>query len=84
MSVQKKRNLNERKFSELEDLSDGGRRYFLEVKGRHGWNARYVKEVDADEETLKFFQEIYNDKGVLVEVHEKFPVDKGHRKIKEE
>jgi len=29
---------------------------------------RYVKEVDADEETISFFQEIYADKGKLKEV----------------
>ncbi|MBI5755624.1 MAG: hypothetical protein HZA12_01750, partial [Nitrospirae bacterium] len=59
----------------------GGRKYWLEVKGKHGWKARYVQEVDAMEETVKFYQEIYDENGDLTEVHEKFPVDKGHRKI---
>jgi len=40
--------------------------------------ARYVKEVDENEVTTRFFQEIYDDGGRLVEVHEKFPRDKGH------
>lgn len=31
-----------------------------------------------------FYQEIYNSNGNLVEVHEKFPADKGHGKIKGE
>lgn len=84
MDVQDKRRINEKKFIEWEDLHGGGRRYYLEVKGRHGWKARYVKEVDAKEETIKFFQEIYDGKGNLIEIHEKFPVDEGHRKIKEE
>lgn len=46
-----------------------------------GLLARYLKEVDADETTLRFWQEIYDDQGKLVETHEKFPVDKGHQKV---
>jgi len=30
---------------------------------------------------LKFYQEIYDERGNLVEVHEKYPVDRGHRKL---
>jgi len=48
--------------------------------GRLGWLARYWKEVDANETTLRFWQEIYDDQGNLVEIHEKFPIDKGHKK----
>jgi hypothetical protein len=44
-----------------------------------GWLAHYVKEVDASETTLRFWQEIYDHRGQLAEIHEKFPVDKGHR-----
>jgi hypothetical protein len=73
------RQQNEAKFDEWEELSHGGRRYWLEIHGRLGWLARYLKEVDADETTLRFWQEIYDDQGRLVEIHEKFPVDKGHR-----
>jgi hypothetical protein len=43
--------------------------------------ARYVKEVDAEEVTVRFHQEIYDDTGRLVEVHQKYPVDEGHRKV---
>jgi hypothetical protein len=71
---------NEKKFGNWENLPGGGRRYRLEVSGRLGWLARYLKEVDANETTLRFWQ-IYNDTGKLVEIHEKFPVDKGHRKV---
>ncbi len=49
--------------------------------GHHGWRARYLKEVDADENTVRFWQEIYDDTGKLVEVHEKYPVAQGHRKV---
>ncbi len=62
-------------------MSSGGRRYRLDVPGRLGWLARYLKEVDASERTLRFWQEIYNETGELVEKHEKFPVDKGHQKV---
>jgi hypothetical protein len=36
------------------------------------------------EETTKFYQEIFDKKGSLIEIHEKFPVDRGHRKLKED
>ena len=71
---------NERKFPQWVELPGGGRRYWLDVRGRLGWLARYQKEVDASETTIRFWQEIYDDQGKLVEMHEKFPVDKGHQK----
>jgi hypothetical protein len=75
------RTQNERKFGQWDELPSGGRRYWLDVQGRLGWLARYLKDVDANETTLRFWQEIYDDRGKLVETHEKFPVDKGHRKM---
>ena len=62
-----------------EGVGDGGRRYFYEIIGRYGWKARYIKEVDASEKTVKFYQEIFNEEGKRVEIHEKYPVDRGHR-----
>lgn len=76
-----KRQENEKKFSHYEELPDGNRRYWFEIEGRMGWKARYVKTVDLNEATVSFRQEIYNEKGVLVEIHEKYPIDKGHIKI---
>ena len=73
------REQNERKFPDWEELPGGGRVYRLEIEGRHGWRARYLKEVDAEENTLRFWQEIYDDQGRLVEIHEKYPEDTGHR-----
>lgn len=75
------REQNEKKFGNWESLPDGGRRYWLDVRGRFGWRARYVKEVNADETTVSFRQEVYDDNDVLVEIHEKYPVDRGHRKV---
>ncbi len=49
MTLEDKRRLNERKFPTWEDLHNGGRKYWLDVKGKHGWKARYVKVVDAME-----------------------------------
>lgn len=40
-----------------------------------------MKEVDAEEITIRFAQEIYDETGSLVEVHEKYPVDFGHRGV---
>ena len=76
-----KRSQNEKKFDQWNDLSNGGRLYRLDVPGRSGWVARYLKEVDAGEATVRFWQEIYDDTGKLIETHEKFPVDKGHQKV---
>lgn len=84
MGFHHKRRGNERKFDSWEDLPEGGRRYFLEVQGRGGWKAKYVKEVDGKEQTVRFYQEIYDGEGKLVEIHEKYPVDTGHRRVREE
>jgi hypothetical protein len=42
---------NERKFGQWEELPHGGRRYFRDFVGRAGGRARYIKEVDASENT---------------------------------
>jgi hypothetical protein len=75
------RTQNEKKFGNWDELPGGGRRYWLDILGRLGWLARYLKEVDAQETTLLFWQEIYDDQGELVEIHEKYPVDRGHQKV---
>ena len=80
--IERKRAKNEKKFSYREELQGGGRKYWYEIVGKFGFRARYVKEVDEGEETIKFYQEIYDNKGDLREVHEKFPTDLGHRRIK--
>jgi len=59
----------------------GGRRYPVDFAWHLGWLARYLKEVDAKENALRFWQEIYDEQGKLVGTHEKFPVDKGRRKV---
>ena len=71
---------NEKKFGNWEELPGGGRRYWIDVVGRQGWRARYLKAVDASETTLRFWQEIYDEEGRLTEVHHKYPMDEGHRK----
>jgi hypothetical protein len=72
---------NERAFGNWEELPVGGRRYFREFSGRAGGRARYIKEVDAAENTVRFAQEIYDPTGRLVATHEKFPVDLGHKQL---
>jgi len=51
------------------------------VPGHSGWLARYLKDVDSKEKTVRFWQEIYNEAGELVEIHLKFPEDECHRKV---
>ena len=63
---------NETKFGQWKQHPGGGRRY---------WLARYCKEVDANETALRFWQEIYDEQGRQVEIHEKYPVDKDHQKV---
>jgi hypothetical protein len=70
---------NERKFRHWEQLPNGRRRYVREFTGRAGGRARYIKEVDANENTTRFVQEIYDASGRLIAIHEKFPVDLGHK-----
>lgn len=72
---------NERKFKRWEESPNGGRRYFRDFAGRAGGRARYIKEVDAAEATTRFAQEIYDQSGRLVAMHEKFPVDLGHQNV---
>jgi len=49
------REQNERKFEHWEELADGGRCYWFDVTGHHGWRARYLKQVDRDERTFWFW-----------------------------
>ncbi len=72
---------NERKFGTWEELPNGARRYTRDYAGRAGGRARYVKDVDANERTTRFAQEIYGRDGRLIAVHEKFPIDLGHRHL---
>ena len=79
-----KRRWNERQFPNWDELADGARRYWYDVQGHSGWTARYVKQVDSEEVTVRFYQEIFDAGGTLREVHEKYPTDLGHRKIRED
>lgn len=74
------RKANEKRFKNWNVLTSG-RLYWRKVLGQLGWYAIYYKEVDDDENTLRFWQEIYDEADLLKEVHEKYPVDKGHQKI---
>ena len=76
------RRANERTFGSWEAKPGGGRQYWYDVTGTTGCRARYVKEVDACENTTRFAQEIDAPTGELIEVHEKYPLDLGHRKVR--
>ena len=54
---------------------------FCDFVGRVGGRARYIKEVDSNEHTVRFAQEIFDTSDRLVAVHEKFPVDLGHKRL---
>jgi hypothetical protein len=72
---------NEKKFQSWDELSGGRRMYVRKIAGRTGGFARYCKEVDDAERTVRFWQEIYDRNGKLVARHEKFPVDTGHQSV---
>jgi hypothetical protein len=50
---------------------------------KKGCKARYLKEVDAAERTLRFWQVIYDSHDRISESHEKFPVDRGHQPMED-
>lgn len=76
------RKQNEHRYDHWIDLPDGGRRYGYDVPGDETGFARYIKIVDADENTVSFTQEVYDSSGQLIEVHPKYPRDTGHQEIK--
>ena len=75
------RKQNESKFHSWEENDSGGGIYRLRIAGRLGWTAFHLKEVDSLENTIRFWQENYDERNVLREIHEKFPIDLGHRKF---
>ncbi len=78
-------NENKRRKNEIDFDSwiekENGRIYSFEIEGKFGWKAKYFKEVNSEEITIRFWQEVYDENNILKEVHEKYPVDKGHLKI---
>ncbi len=77
----KQRLKNEAEYELWIEKADGRRIYSFEINGKLGWKAKYLKEVDREEVTLKFWQEVYDQNNILKEIHEKYPVDTGHKKM---
>lgn len=77
------RNANEKRFKYWKETQNGGRLYSRRINGQQGWYALYLKETDKDDNTIRFWQEIYDRENNLVEIHEKYPMDRGHKKLKE-
>jgi hypothetical protein len=75
------RKQNEKQFDSWVELANEARIYQKVVPGKHGWSAIYYKEVDSQENTIRFWQEIRDQNGELREIHEKYPTDKGHIKL---
>jgi hypothetical protein len=81
-----KRKQHEKRYDSWTTLESKGRLYRKEIIARNGsgWKAVYLQEVDEKESVVRFWQEIYNEKNELVEIHEKYPEDKGHVIIQKE
>lgn len=77
------RKQNESKFKNWQELPDNGRRYWYDTHRENGYTIRYVKVVDGTERTISLVQELYDAQGRLVQIHEKFPIDQGHRNVGE-
>lgn len=80
-AIRRKRQSNERRFPNWTNLEDGGRMYSYERIGKSQYTVRYVKIVDKNERTLSFYQEILDEQKKLVEIHQKYPQDRGHKKV---
>jgi len=74
---------NAKRYKNWEARPDGGRRYWYDRRGAASGFQRIIKIVDANETILELIQEIYNDAGVLIERHQKYPVDTGHQNLQE-
>jgi len=84
--VAKRRKQNEREWPQWENLPPRRRRYWLRRAGADWGHQILLKEVVFDsktqlEETVRMWQEIYDDHGKLVASHQKYPIDTGHRKV---
>ena len=55
MNLQKRKK-NESEYDKWTENEDGSRIYSFEIKGRLGWKALYLKEVNSEEITLRFWQ----------------------------
>ena len=77
----KRRQKNEIEYESWIEKENGSRIYLFEISGKLGWKAKYLKEVDSEEVTIRFWQEVYDENNILREIHEKYPVDTGHKKI---
>jgi hypothetical protein len=62
---EKKRKRNEKEFDFWTEKDDGERIYWFEITGKLGWKAKYLKEVDTHEKTIRFWQEIYDENNVV-------------------
>ena len=75
-----KRKKNEKEYSSWTELEAGGRIYTKNINAgdKSGKTARYEKTVDKNEKTVTSIQKIFDKEGKIVEIHEKFPINKGH------
>lgn len=72
------REQNERQFDQWEDLPGGGRKYWRQRPGGHFGSQMMVRVVDENEVAIRAVQEVYDDEGVMIEQHVKYPEDRGH------
>jgi hypothetical protein len=71
---------NEKEYQNWTETESGGRLYWKEVVAgdKSGRVSRYEKAVDCNEITITFVQKILDINRNTIEIHEKFPINKGH------
>ena len=79
-AARRRRRRHERKWRHWDELPEGVRVYWRERPGARSGRQRPILVVGADEVTLQMAQLIYDHEGVLIEWHQKYPVDFGHRR----
>ncbi|HAY35314.1 MAG TPA: hypothetical protein DCY06_14390 [Bacteroidetes bacterium] len=81
MMDEKKGKNNEKYFKDWIEDEKGKRIYKKKITGKFGWYAVYEKAVDNNEKTISFKQNVYDENDKLREVHQKYPIDTGHKKL---
>ena len=78
------RKQNEGRFKRWKDLANGGREYWKDRPGEISGFQRIIKIVDEHETTQLILQEVYDDDNILIQRHQKFPMDTGHQYLDSE
>ncbi len=66
--------------SQITESTAESSRKFARCEGQNDLVSPVPEACDDQENTIRFWQEIFNENGLLVELHEKYPIDLGHQR----